>query len=192
MIPRVQTSCTPWYGTTFVKRYFCIFISYFFFWRLMAWAASTMNQSDIRGLSWAIRTEPTVIFFVASFAFYEHEFSPFETGLSYRMAASSFVVPTLSSIIKHLRRRADKRKIDHQAASFVFFLAWYCVTANHMNPASSLATAIFALHAILPLFTRYRCRLLNLRPAASAISIAHCGCPFLRFLSSADGTYLCR
>jgi len=44
-------------------------------------------------------TEPTLIFFVASFAFYGHEFSPFETNLSYRMAASSSVVPTLLSII---------------------------------------------------------------------------------------------
>ena len=59
-----------------------------------------MNQSDIRGLS--LRTEPTLIFFVASFAFYSHEFSPFETNLSYRVAASSSVVPTLSSIIKSL------------------------------------------------------------------------------------------
>ena len=40
-----------------------------------------------------------MIFFVASFAFYRHEFSPQETGLSYRVAASSFVVPTLLSII---------------------------------------------------------------------------------------------
>jgi len=49
------------------------FIPSFFFLTLNAWAASTMNQSDIRGL--AFRPEPTVIFFVASFAFYEHEFS---------------------------------------------------------------------------------------------------------------------
>ena len=41
-----------------------------------------------------------MIFFVASFAFYVHEFSPYETDLSYRVAASSFVVPTLSSIIR--------------------------------------------------------------------------------------------
>ena len=85
-----------------------------------------------------------------------------------------------------------KKGLNHQAASFVFFLAWYCVTTDQMNPASSLATAIFALQGILPLFTRCRCRLLNLRPAASAISIAHCGCPFLRFLSAAVGTYLYR
>jgi len=43
-------------------------------------------------------TEPTLIFFVASFAFYGHEFGPFETNLSYRMDASSSVVPTLLSI----------------------------------------------------------------------------------------------
>jgi hypothetical protein len=61
-----------------------------------------MNQSDIRGLACSIRAEPTLIFFVASFAFYGHEFSPFETNLSYRMAASSSVVPTLSSIMKSL------------------------------------------------------------------------------------------
>ena len=61
-----------------------------------------MNQSDIRGLTCSIRAEPTLIFFVASFAFYGHEFSPFETNLSYRMAASSSVVPTLSSIMKSL------------------------------------------------------------------------------------------
>jgi hypothetical protein len=61
-----------------------------------------MNQSDIRGLTCSIRTEPTLIFFVASFAFYGHEFSPPQTNLSYRVAASSSVVPTLSSIIKSL------------------------------------------------------------------------------------------
>ena len=61
-----------------------------------------MNQSDIRGLSRCLGTEPTLIFFVVSFAFYGHEFSPFETNLSYRMAASSSVVPTLSSIVKSL------------------------------------------------------------------------------------------
>ena len=61
-----------------------------------------MNQSDIRGLSRRVGTEPTLIFFVASFAFYGHEFSPSETNLSYRMAASSSVVPTLSSIMKSL------------------------------------------------------------------------------------------
>ncbi len=61
-----------------------------------------MNQSDIRGLTCSIRAEPTLIFFVASFAFYGHEFSPSETNLSYRVAASSSVVPTLSSIMKSL------------------------------------------------------------------------------------------
>jgi hypothetical protein len=64
---------------------------------LNAPAASTMNQSDIRGL--AFQPEPTVIFSVASFAFYEREFSLFKTSLSHRMAASSFVVPALLSII---------------------------------------------------------------------------------------------
>jgi hypothetical protein len=78
--------------------YFCFIIP----WSLTAWAASTMNQSDIRGLSRFSRTEPTLIFFVASFAFYGHEFSPSQTNLSYRMAASSSVVPTLSSIMKSL------------------------------------------------------------------------------------------
>jgi len=61
-----------------------------------------MNQSDIRGLTCSTRSEPTLIFFVASFAFYGHEFSPSETSLSYRVAASSSVVPTLSSIKKSL------------------------------------------------------------------------------------------
>jgi len=61
-----------------------------------------MNQSDIRGLSRCFGTEPTLIFFVASFAFYGHEFSPSQTNLSYRVAASSSVVPTLSSITKSL------------------------------------------------------------------------------------------
>jgi len=55
-----------------------------------------MNQSDMRGL--AFQPEPTGIFFVASFAFYGHEFSSSKTNLSYRMDASSFVVPTLLSI----------------------------------------------------------------------------------------------
>ncbi len=96
-----QASCPSWYGTTFVKYYFSILVS-LYFWRLIAWAASTMNQSDIRGLSRRVGTEPTLIFFVASFAFYGHEFSPSETNLSYRMAASSSVVPTLSSIMKSL------------------------------------------------------------------------------------------
>ena len=36
-------------------------------------AASTMNQSDIRGLSRRIGTEPTLIFFVDSYAFYGRE-----------------------------------------------------------------------------------------------------------------------
>jgi len=36
---------------------------------------------------------------VESFAFYGHEFSSFETNLSYRVAASSSVVPMLLSII---------------------------------------------------------------------------------------------
>ncbi len=64
---------------------------------LNAWAASTMNQSDIRGL--AFQPEPTLIFFVASFAFYGHEFGSSETNLSYSVVASSFVVPTLLSIV---------------------------------------------------------------------------------------------
>jgi len=100
---RCGVRCTPWYGTTFVKCYISIFVS-LFIWRLIAWAASTMNQSDIRGLSCSTRTEPTLIFFVASFAFYGHEFSPSQTNLSYRMAASSSVVPTLSSIMKSLSK----------------------------------------------------------------------------------------
>jgi len=37
-------------------------------------AASTMNQSDIRGLVRLRRPEPTVIFFVKSHAFYSREF----------------------------------------------------------------------------------------------------------------------
>jgi len=73
------------------------FLLHFLFLTLNVWAASTMNQSDIRGL--AFRPEPTLIFFVASFAFYFHEFSPFETNLSYRETASSFIVPTPLSII---------------------------------------------------------------------------------------------
>jgi hypothetical protein len=36
-------------------------------------AASTMNQSDIRGLSRRAGTEPTLIFFVDSYAFYGRE-----------------------------------------------------------------------------------------------------------------------
>jgi hypothetical protein len=56
-----------------------------------------MNQSDIRGL--AFQPEPTGIFFVASFAFYGREFSSSKTNLSHRTHASSFVVPTLLSII---------------------------------------------------------------------------------------------
>jgi hypothetical protein len=56
-----------------------------------------MNQSDIRGL--AFQPEPTVIFFVASVAFYGHEFSSSKRNLWYREVASSFVVPTLLSIV---------------------------------------------------------------------------------------------
>ncbi len=78
------------------------YFRFIIFLNLIAWAASTMNQSDIRGLSRCLGTEPTLIFFVASFAFYGHEFGPSQTNLSYRMAASSSVVPTLSSIIKSL------------------------------------------------------------------------------------------
>ena len=40
-----------------------------------------------------------MIFFVASVAFYKHEFSLFKINLSYRVAASRFVVPTLLSIV---------------------------------------------------------------------------------------------
>ena len=85
-----------------------------------------------------------------------------------------------------------KKRLNHQATSFIFFLAWYCVTINQINPESSLATAILALQGILPLLSRYQCRLVNLRPAASAISTAHRGWPFLRLLSAFDGAYLCR
>jgi hypothetical protein len=63
-----------------------------------------MNQSDIRGLTCSIRAEPTLIFFVASFAFYGHEFSPFETNLSYRMAASSSVKSLIKSQINMLNK----------------------------------------------------------------------------------------
>jgi hypothetical protein len=75
-----------------------LFLRYFIilFLTLKAWAASTMNQSDIRGL--AFRPEPTLIFFVASFAFYRREFSSSKTNLSHRGIASSFLVPTLLSI----------------------------------------------------------------------------------------------
>ena len=76
---------------------FLYFYSIFLFLTLNAWAASTMNQSDIRGL--AFQPEPTVIFSVASFAFFGHEFGSSEINLSYRVVASSFVVPTLLSII---------------------------------------------------------------------------------------------
>jgi len=81
---------------------FFLFLFHYFFWSLTAWASSTMNQSEIRGLSRCLGTEPTLIFFVASFAFYGHEFSPSQTNLSYRVAASSSVVPTLSSLMKSL------------------------------------------------------------------------------------------
>ena len=76
---------------------FLYFYSIFLFLTLNARAASTMNQSDIRGL--VFRPEPTVIFSVVSFAFYGHEFGSSEINLSYRVVASSFVVPTLLSII---------------------------------------------------------------------------------------------
>ena len=75
-----------------------LFLRYFIilFLTLKAWAASTMNQSEIRGL--AFRPEPTLIFFVVSFAFYGRGFSSSKTNLSHRMVASSFLVPTLLSI----------------------------------------------------------------------------------------------
>ncbi len=75
-----------------------LFLHYFIFLflTLKAWAASTMNQSEIRGL--AFRPEPTLIFFVASFAFYRREFSSFKTNLSHSVIANSSLVPTLLSI----------------------------------------------------------------------------------------------
>ncbi len=54
----------------------------------MAQAASTMNQSDIRGL--AFRPEPTWIFSVASLAFFFREFSPPAASLSHSWFANSF------------------------------------------------------------------------------------------------------
>ena len=49
--------------------------------------ASTMNQSDIRGLS--IRTEPTLIFSVLSLAFYDREFSSID---AYRIGCSQITL----------------------------------------------------------------------------------------------------
>ena len=151
-----------------------------------------MNQSDIRGL--AFQPEPTVIFFVASVAFYKHEFSLFKINLSYRVAASRFVVPTLLSIVTpeslafnlnfnlstqtpgfgwgvfEKMKTAPPEAIHsfftphsfhsptNHAASFVFFLACHCVIIAQIKPANSRATAIFALHGILPLLSKWRCR----------------------------------
>ena len=136
-------------------------------------AASTMNQSDIRGLS--LKIEPTLIFSVLSLAFYYREFSSIA---AYRIGCSQITLYRaciclchLYSQSKILRRRADKRKIS-QAAFFVFLNSYSLIT-DQINPTSSLATDVIALHGILPLFTRCQYRLRSLTPARSAISIAH-------------------
>ena len=136
-------------------------------------AASTMNQSDIRGLS--LKIEPTLIFSVLSLAFYYREFSSIA---AYRIGCSQITLYRaciclchLYSQSKILRRRADKRKIFQ--AAFLVFRNSYSFITDQINPTSSLATDVIALHGILPLFTRCQYRLRSLTPALSAISIAH-------------------
>jgi hypothetical protein len=106
----------------------------FLFMTLNAPAASTMNQSDIRGL--AFRPEPTVIFSVARFAFYEREFNSSKTSLSHRSSASSFVVPTLLSInysliksYKQLRSRADEKYISSRTV-----YSFSCLVLRNCKP----------------------------------------------------------
>ena len=97
-------------------------LNYFFFFlhlfndTFQVQATSTMNQSDIRGLS--IWTEPTLIFSVMSYAFYKREFS---SKTAYRNSGShiTLIVPApvsatyfqFSSIKEQLRRKGDKRNI---------------------------------------------------------------------------------
>jgi hypothetical protein len=124
----------------------------------MMQATSTMNQSDIRGLS--LRTEPTLIFSVMSYAFYKREFSSRATYRNRRSHIALIVPAPLSAnlnflfltIKEQLRRRGDKRNIFYHAA-FFFFRVSYSTNADHMNPANSLATAVTALQGSLPLLT---------------------------------------
>jgi hypothetical protein len=80
-------------------------------------ATSTMNQSDIRGLS--LWTEPTLIFSVMSYAFYNREFSSVTAYRSFGSHIALIVPAPVSAnpyfqfltIKEQLRRRGDKRNI---------------------------------------------------------------------------------
>ena len=123
-------------------------------------AASTMNQSDIRGLVRQKRTRADINIF-------RRELLPSTVANSvrcrraYRIGWShiALIVPAPVSIIlilnlqisKELRRRPDEKdkNIIHHAA-FLFFLSSYSFNTAHINPASSLAIATVTLHGILP------------------------------------------
>jgi len=144
-----------------------------------------MNQSDIRGLACLWQTRADIDIF-------RHELLPSTVANSvrcrraYRIGWShiALIVPAPVSIMlilnlqisKILRWRCDdkNKNIIHHAA-FLFFLSSYSFNTAHINPASSLAIATVTLHGILPRQISRRYRLRNLMPAASAISIAHCG-----------------
>ena len=109
-----------------------IFLFHLSFLTLNAWAASTMNQSDIRGL--AFRPEPTLILFVASFAFYGHEFCSSEINISYRVVASSFIVPTLLSIIiPKLNHKTTSWKADEKKSSCTIHF-FSCLILRNCKP----------------------------------------------------------
>jgi hypothetical protein len=142
-------------------------LNYFFFFlhsfndTFQVQATSTMNQSEIRGLS--IWTEPTLIFSVMSYAFYKREFS---SKTAYRKLGSHITLivpaPVSANLISSFQvsknnfgGRVIKEMFIHAAFLF-FFRASYSIIADHMNPANSLATAVTALQGSLPLLTSLR------------------------------------
>ena len=125
-------------------------------------AASTMNQSDIRGLFIKNRANIDIL---------RRELVPSKVASSVRQrrtyhigeTPSAPIVPapfsvtlyTFSTIKEQLRWRADEKNLlIHQAARFTFFLAWYSLNTDHINPASSRAIATVTLHGILPQLVR--------------------------------------
>lgn len=117
-------------------------------------AASTLNQSDIRGLvrhrqsrayMQILRRDLLYSMIMSSVCHrltYRYSFS---TDLSYVPASANVISSKLHSI--KLRRRGIK---DYSYATRLAFLACISVIINHINPANSLAIATVATEGILP------------------------------------------
>jgi len=92
-----------------------------------------------------------------SYAFYKREFS---NKAAYRKAGShiTLIVPAPVSANPISNFQVSKNNFGGEVmknnfyhATFLFFRASYSTNADHMNPASSLATAVVALQGSLPL-----------------------------------------